>query len=36
MGGFIPPGKDYGACLFNDRIRQACGQGWKINLADFL
>ena len=36
MGGFIPPGKDYGACLYNDRIKQACGQGWKINLSDFL
>ena len=36
MGGFIPPGKDYGTCLYNKQIKEACGQGWKINLSDFL
>lgn len=36
MGGFIPPGKDYGACQYNARLRQACGQGWRVNLEDFL
>ncbi len=36
MGGFIPPGKDFGACQYNALLRQACGQGWRVNLEDFL
>ena len=36
QGGFIPPGKDFGTCRYNTQIKEACGQGWKVNLADFL
>jgi hypothetical protein len=36
MGGYIPPGKDYGACQYNALLKQACGQGWRVNLEDFL
>ncbi|MFC0170741.1 hypothetical protein ACFFKC_21990 [Pseudoduganella danionis] len=35
-GGYIPPGKDTGACQYNATTKEVCGTNWKVNLADFL
>lgn len=35
-GGYIPPGKDIGPCKYNATTKQACGNGWVVNLSDFL
>ena len=35
-GGYIPPGKDTGKCQYNATVQQACGNGWVVNLSDFL
>jgi hypothetical protein len=35
-GGFIPPGSDYGGCQYNSTKKEACGNGWKVDLASFL
>jgi hypothetical protein len=35
-GGYVPPGHDYGTCHYNTLLKEICGQGWRINMADFL
>jgi len=35
-GGYIPPGKDFGNCQYNATTKQACGNGWVVNLANFI
>lgn len=35
-GGYIPPGADTGQCQYNGTTKQACGNGWIVNLSDFL
>jgi hypothetical protein len=35
-GGYVPPGRDYGNCHYNAQLKEICGQGWRVNVADFL
>lgn len=35
-GGYVPPGANTGPCQFNATTKQACGNGWTVNLSDFL
>jgi type II secretory pathway pseudopilin PulG len=34
-GGYIPPGTDLGPCAYNATSKQACGNGWTVQLSDF-
>lgn len=35
-GGFVPLGKDFGSCKYNDTTKQVCGTGWTVTLSDFI
>jgi type II secretory pathway pseudopilin PulG len=35
-GGYIPPGADMGPCAYNASSKQACGNGWTVQLSDFI
>lgn len=35
-GGYVPPGKDIGACKFNTNTQQVCGKDWAVNLNEFI
>lgn len=35
-GGYVPPGADLGPCAYNATSKQACGNGWTVQLSDFI
>ncbi len=35
-GGYVPPGHDFGNCRYNEQLKEICGQGWRVNMDDFL